>query len=102
MQLAVERVQRRRVSVEGDVALLDCERLHDSGFAVQVTEFQAYWEKVNTDGGICDRDVKLQVKDHGYDPQKAVSLYRSMSPNIGSAWSRANFRCPNTSMQTRP
>jgi ABC-type branched-subunit amino acid transport system substrate-binding protein len=53
-----------------------------AGAAVQVTEFQAYWEKVNTDGGICDRDVKLQVQDHGYDPQKAVSLYRSMSPNI--------------------
>ena len=53
-----------------------------AGAAVQVTEFQAYWDKVNTDGGICDRDVKLQVQDHGYDPQKAVSLYRSMSPNI--------------------
>ena len=53
-----------------------------AGAAVQVTEFQAYWEKVNTDGGICDRDVKLQVQDHGYDPQKAVSLYRSMSSNI--------------------
>jgi ABC-type branched-subunit amino acid transport system substrate-binding protein len=53
-----------------------------AGAAVQVTEFQAYWDKVNTDGGICKRDVKLQVQDHGYDPQKAVSLYRSMSPNI--------------------
>ena len=53
-----------------------------AGAAVQVTEFQAYWDKVNADGGICDRDVKLQVQDHGYDPQKAVSLYRSMAPNI--------------------
>lgn len=53
-----------------------------AGAAVQVTEFKAYWDKVNTDGGICKRDVKLQVQDHGYDPQKAVSLYRSMSPNI--------------------
>jgi ABC-type branched-subunit amino acid transport system substrate-binding protein len=53
-----------------------------AGAAVQVTEFQAYWDKVNADGGICDRDVKLQVQDHGYDPQKAVSLYRSMSSNI--------------------
>jgi ABC-type branched-subunit amino acid transport system substrate-binding protein len=53
-----------------------------AGAAVQVTEFQAYWDKVNSDGGICDRDVKLQVQDHGYDPQKAVSLYRSMSSNI--------------------
>ena len=53
-----------------------------AGAAVQVTEFQAYWDKVNSDGGICDRDVTMQVQDHGYDPQKAVSLYRSMSPNI--------------------
>jgi ABC-type branched-subunit amino acid transport system substrate-binding protein len=53
-----------------------------AGAAVQVTEFQAYWDKVNADGGVCKRDVKLQVQDHGYDPQKAVSLYRSMSPNI--------------------
>jgi ABC-type branched-subunit amino acid transport system substrate-binding protein len=53
-----------------------------AGAAVQVTEFNAYWDKVNADGGICGRDVKLQVQDHGYDPQKAVSLYRSMSPNI--------------------
>jgi ABC-type branched-subunit amino acid transport system substrate-binding protein len=53
-----------------------------AGAAVQVTEFKAYWDKVNADGGICKRDVKLQVQDHGYDPQKAVSLYRSMSPNV--------------------
>src|SRR4051812_33308467 len=53
-----------------------------AGAAVQVTEFKAYWDQVNSDGGICKRDVKLQVQDHGYDPQKAVSLYRSMSPNI--------------------
>src|SRR5215218_1925846 len=53
-----------------------------AGAAVQVTEFQAYWDKVNADGGICDRDVTMQVQDHGYDPQKAVSLYRSMSSNI--------------------
>jgi ABC-type branched-subunit amino acid transport system substrate-binding protein len=53
-----------------------------AGAAVQVTQFQAYWDKVNADGGICDRDVTLQVQDHGYDPQKAVSLYRSMAPGV--------------------
>jgi ABC-type branched-subunit amino acid transport system substrate-binding protein len=53
-----------------------------AGAAVQVTQFQAYWDKVNADGGVCDRDVKLQVQDHGYDPQKAVSLYRSMAPEV--------------------
>jgi ABC-type branched-subunit amino acid transport system substrate-binding protein len=53
-----------------------------AGAAVQVTQFQAFWDQVNADGGICDRDVEIEVQDHGYDPQKAVSLYRSMSSNI--------------------
>src|SRR5918998_6084543 len=53
-----------------------------AGAAVQVTQFQAYWEKVNADGGVCERDVELLVQDHGYDPQKAVSTYRSMSSDI--------------------
>jgi ABC-type branched-subunit amino acid transport system substrate-binding protein len=53
-----------------------------AGAAVQVTEFQAYWDQVNADGGICERDVEMQVQDHAYDPQKAVSLFRSMSSDI--------------------
>jgi ABC-type branched-subunit amino acid transport system substrate-binding protein len=53
-----------------------------AGAAVQVTQFQAFWDQVNADGGICDRDVEVQVQDHAYDPQKAVSLYRSMSSDI--------------------
>ncbi|MGY1802564.1 ABC transporter substrate-binding protein [Blastococcus sp. SYSU D00922] len=53
-----------------------------AGAAVQVTEFQAYWDQVNADGGVCERDVEMQVQDHAYDPQKAVSLYRSMSADI--------------------
>jgi ABC-type branched-subunit amino acid transport system substrate-binding protein len=53
-----------------------------AGAAVQVTQFQAYWDQVNADGGICDRDVEMTVQDHGYDPQKAVSLYRSISSDV--------------------
>jgi ABC-type branched-subunit amino acid transport system substrate-binding protein len=53
-----------------------------AGAAVQVTEFKAYWDQVNADGGICDRDVVVDVQDHGYDPQKAVTLYRSMAPDV--------------------
>lgn len=53
-----------------------------AGAAVQVTQMKAYWNAVNTGGGICDRDVELQIQDHGYDPQKAVSLYRSMSSDV--------------------
>jgi ABC-type branched-subunit amino acid transport system substrate-binding protein len=53
-----------------------------AGAAVQVTETKAYWDQVNADGGICDRDVTVDVQDHGYDPQKAVTLYRSIAPDV--------------------
>lgn len=53
-----------------------------AGAAIQVTQTQAYFEQLNEDGGICGRDVEVDVQDHGYDPQRAVSLYRSMAPNI--------------------
>lgn len=41
-----------------------------------------YWDMVNADGGVCGRDVELDVQDHQYDPQTAVSLYRDMSENV--------------------
>ncbi|MFJ9541435.1 ABC transporter substrate-binding protein [Streptomyces sp. NPDC101225] len=53
-----------------------------AGASVQVAETKAYYAQLNKDGGVCDRDVKVDVQDHGYDPQKAVTLYRSMSPDI--------------------
>ncbi|HEX2073448.1 MAG TPA: ABC transporter substrate-binding protein [Geodermatophilus sp.] len=53
-----------------------------AGAAIQVTETQAYYDRLNQDGGICGRNVEVQVQDHGYDPQKAVTLYRSMAPNV--------------------
>jgi len=43
---------------------------------------QAYWKEQNRAGGVCNRKVTLTVKDHGYDPQKAVTLYRDMSTKI--------------------
>jgi ABC-type branched-subunit amino acid transport system substrate-binding protein len=43
---------------------------------------QAYWKEQNKSGGVCNRTVQLVVKDHGYDPQNAVSLYRDMAPNV--------------------
>jgi ABC-type branched-subunit amino acid transport system substrate-binding protein len=53
-----------------------------AGAAIQVTQTQAYYDQVNEDGGICGRDVEVQVQDHGYDPQRAVTLYRSMAPEV--------------------
>jgi ABC-type branched-subunit amino acid transport system substrate-binding protein len=43
---------------------------------------QMYWKEQNARGGVCNRTVKLIVKDHGYDPQKAVVQYRDLAPNV--------------------
>ena len=44
---------------------------------------QEYWKEQNANGGACDRTIKLVVKDHGYDPQKAVVQYRELSDVAG-------------------
>jgi ABC-type branched-subunit amino acid transport system substrate-binding protein len=41
-----------------------------------------FWTDQNGKGGVCGRKVNLIIKDHGYDPQKAVVQYRDMSPKI--------------------
>jgi ABC-type branched-subunit amino acid transport system substrate-binding protein len=43
---------------------------------------QLFWKQQNQKGGVCGRQVKLVIKDHGYDPQKAVVQYREISPNV--------------------
>jgi len=43
---------------------------------------QLFWKQQNAKGGVCGRKVQLIVKDHGYDPQKAVVQYRDMSQNV--------------------
>ena len=45
---------------------------------------QLYWKQQNAKGGVCGRKVVLVVKDHGYDPQKAVVQYREMAPNVAA------------------
>ncbi|MCW2640654.1 MAG: hypothetical protein JWP76_2960 [Dactylosporangium sp.] len=37
--------------------------------------------EVNDTGGVCGRKLAIQVSDHGYNVQKAVTLYKSMEPN---------------------
>ncbi|TDE19863.1 ABC transporter substrate-binding protein [Actinomadura sp. 6K520] len=53
-----------------------------AGAAVQVQEKKAYWAARSAQGGICGRKITMDVRDHGYNPQRAVSLYRSMSPDV--------------------
>src|SRR6266545_3563194 len=45
---------------------------------------QMYWKQKNAAGGVCGRQVQLVIKDHGYDPQKAVVQYRDMSPKVAA------------------
>lgn len=41
-----------------------------------------YWDAKNEAGGICGRQVKLEVQDTGYDPQKAVAAYQQISGDV--------------------
>jgi ABC-type branched-subunit amino acid transport system substrate-binding protein len=41
-----------------------------------------FWKEQNARGGVCNRTVSLVVKDHGYDPQKAVVQYRELSSKV--------------------
>jgi ABC-type branched-subunit amino acid transport system substrate-binding protein len=43
---------------------------------------QLFWKERNAQGGVCKRQVELMVKDHGYDPQKAVVQYRDFSASV--------------------
>jgi ABC-type branched-subunit amino acid transport system substrate-binding protein len=43
---------------------------------------QLFWKEQNARGGVCNRTVNLVVKDHGYDPQKAVVQYRELSGQV--------------------
>ena len=48
-----------------------------------VTQAQQLWAKqTNAAGGICGRNVELTVRDHGYDPQKAVAAYTELEPKV--------------------
>jgi ABC-type branched-subunit amino acid transport system substrate-binding protein len=43
---------------------------------------QLYFDKLNATGGVCGRQVRLVVADHGYDTQRAVNLYAQEEPNV--------------------
>ncbi|MFJ4833014.1 ABC transporter substrate-binding protein [Streptomyces sp. NPDC088747] len=43
---------------------------------------QLYVKQLNADGGVCGYQVALTVRDHGYDPQKAVSGYTELAPKV--------------------
>ena len=43
---------------------------------LNLTQGNQLWaDDINDAGGICDRDISLVIKDHGYQPENAISLY---------------------------
>ncbi|MEU3459477.1 ABC transporter substrate-binding protein [Streptomyces sp. NPDC006733] len=45
---------------------------------------QLYVDQINAAGGVCGRQVRITVKDHGYDVQKAVSAFTETEPNVAA------------------
>ncbi|CNG23688.1 urea-binding protein [Mycobacterium tuberculosis] len=43
---------------------------------------QLYWDQKNAAGGTCGRRIVLETRDHGYDPQKAVSLAGELNDKV--------------------
>ena len=43
---------------------------------------QLYVKQTNAAGGICGYQLALTVRDHGYEPQKAVSGYSELAPKV--------------------
>ncbi|WP_306316324.1 MULTISPECIES: ABC transporter substrate-binding protein [unclassified Streptomyces] len=43
---------------------------------------QLYVKQFNDAGGACGYKAKLTVRDHGYDPQKAVAAYTELAPEV--------------------
>ncbi|PRZ40449.1 ABC-type branched-subunit amino acid transport system substrate-binding protein [Antricoccus suffuscus] len=48
-----------------------------------ITQGQQIWvDDVNKAGGICGRDIKLDIQDNGYHADKALTLYASMKDKV--------------------
>jgi ABC-type branched-subunit amino acid transport system substrate-binding protein len=65
-------------------AMLDLTAVFAADSKTLVQGANLYWDTVNKGGGICGHQIKLKVANHGYDPQKAVSLYRDMSTSVAA------------------
>ncbi|HEY7487801.1 MAG TPA: ABC transporter substrate-binding protein [Streptosporangiaceae bacterium] len=63
-------------------ALLDLTAVFAANSKSIAEGMRLYWDGRNQAGGICGRKVQLDIQDHGYDPQKAVALYRQSSGNV--------------------
>jgi ABC-type branched-subunit amino acid transport system substrate-binding protein len=63
-------------------ALLDLTAVFAANSKSIAEGMRLYWDGRNQAGDVCGRKVQLDIQDHGYDPQKAVALYRQSSGNV--------------------
>ena len=61
--------------------LTDTSGPYKSGGLSAMYGHQIWADQVNADGGICDRDIVLDLKDHGYKADNAIPLYDEMQAN---------------------
>ncbi|PRX44721.1 amino acid/amide ABC transporter substrate-binding protein (HAAT family) [Prauserella shujinwangii] len=48
-----------------------------------ITHGNELWvEDVNAQGGVCDREIKLEIVDHGYKADTAKTLYPQLEPKV--------------------
>ncbi|CAN5407067.1 ABC transporter substrate-binding protein [soil metagenome] len=43
---------------------------------------QLVYDAINSNGGICGRQIELDIQNHGYDVAQAVRFYDEMEPNV--------------------
>ncbi len=44
--------------------------------------YQLVYDAINANGGICGRQIELNVENHGDDVEQALELYDQMKPNV--------------------
>ena len=50
---------------------------------LNLTQGNQLWaDEVNSNGGICGREIEIQTQDHGYKPDSAVPLYEQSKQDI--------------------
>ncbi|WP_340537801.1 ABC transporter substrate-binding protein [Nocardioides sp. GXZ039] len=54
-----------------------------AGAKRQLAGAELYWKEVNDAGGVCGgRTVTIEARDNAYDPQRTVSAYGDISPDV--------------------
>ncbi|MEU0884081.1 ABC transporter substrate-binding protein [Lentzea sp. NPDC005914] len=50
--------------------------------SARISGYELFFAGRNAQGGVCERQVQLHVKDHGYDVDRAMSAYFELEPQV--------------------